>query len=331
MDFTRFKDIFVIDCHVHLWMLRDTLEEETQNAQGIALEEIINHTGLNQMYIFSGWGLPELRYKLEYPGHYYAGAYAPWSNQTKDFKVNDWDEYISEVKSKGFDGIGEMGSKTALRDQHTSLDSNYYKGFWKACEDQDFPVLCHIGDVEDFWYEDKTPEWAKNRGWGYYNGDYPKMKELYAEMENVLERHPGLKVSLCHFLFMSPDLEGAADFLDRYPNATLDLSLGVELMYNISRRRDDYKEFFHTFDERILFGTDIGMSKTLPEHSARVHMIRRFLETSDDFHSYDEADELLTRYELPFIGLDLPDSCLKKIYSGNFKRMWGEKPSSLNP
>jgi hypothetical protein len=124
------------------------------------------------------------------------------------------------------------------------------------------------------------------------------MKELWKELENVLERHSGLKVSLCHFLFMSPDLEGAADFLDRYPNATLDLSLGVELMYNISRRRDDYREFFRTRAE---------------------------------FHSYDEADELLTRYELPFIGLDLPDSCLKKIYSGNFKRMWGEKPSLLNP
>jgi hypothetical protein len=58
-------------------------------------------------------------------------------------------------------------------------------------------------------------------------------------------------------------------------------------------------------------------------------MIRRFLETSDEFHTYDEADELLTRYELPYIGLDLPDSSLRKIYSGNFRRMWGEKPAIL--
>lgn len=329
MDFTRFKDMQVIDCHVHLWMLRETLEEEAQNAQGEALEEIIRLTGLSQMYIFSGWGLPELKYKIDYPGHYYAGAYAPWSNRTRDFKVDNWGEYIIEVKSKGFDGIGEMGSKTALRDQHTPLDSNYYKGFWKACEDQDFPVLCHIGDVEDFWYEDKTPDWAKIRGWGYYDGDYPKMDELWAELENVLGRHPELKISLCHFLFMSSDLEGTAEFLDRYPNATLDLSLGVELMYNISRRKDDYREFFMTNDDRILFGTDIGMSKTLPEHSARVHMIRRFLETDDEFHTPYEADELLTKYELPYIGLDLPDSSLRKIYSGNFKRMWGESPTKL--
>jgi hypothetical protein len=100
-------------------------------------------------------------------------------------------------------------------------------------------------------------------------------------------------------------------------------------MYNISRRRDDYRAFFKTFDDRILFGTDIGMSRTLLEHSARVHMIRRFLETSDEFYSYNEADELITRYEMPYIGLDLSDSSLQKIYSGNFKRVWGEKPTKL--
>ncbi len=233
------------------------------------------------------------------------------------------------VEDKGYDGIGEMGSKTVLREVHTPLDSDYYKGFWEACEDQDFPVLCHIGDVEDFWYEEKTPIWAKVRNWGYYDGDYPMLDELYDEIENVLAGHPGLKIALCHFLFMSPELERAVEFLDTYPNANLDLSLGVELMYNISRRRDDYREFFKRYDDRIIFGTDIGMSKTFSEHQARVWMIRRFLETPDEFYTPDEADDLLTRYELPYIGLDLPDSSLWKIYSGNFKRLWGKKPAGL--
>jgi predicted TIM-barrel fold metal-dependent hydrolase len=230
----------------------------------------------------------------------------------------------------GYDGIGEMGSKPAIRDVHVPLDSPYYRGFWEACEEHRFPVLCHIGDVEDFWHEETTPGWAKERGWGYYRGDYPSLEELYAEIESVLDRHPELPIALCHFLFLSPRLERAEELLETYPNACLDLSLGVELMYNISRRRDDYREFFTRHDTRILFGTDIGMSTTLPQHTARITMIRRFLETGDEFHTPDAADDLLTRYELPYVGLDLPRSSLERIYADNFRRLWGDKPRKVD-
>ena len=121
---------------------------------------------------------------------------------------------------------------------------------------------------------------------------------------------------------MSPDIEQADQFLNDYPNACLDLSLGVELMYNISRNRDEYHDFFKKHDDRILFGTDIGMSTTLQEHLARIWLIRNFLETSEQFHTVPEADELLTRYNLPYIGLDLPRSSLEKIYSANYRRLW---------
>ena len=329
LDFSGFKDIPVIDCHVHLWVLRKTDEIRHHGPQLDALVEVIESSRLEGMYVFNGPDHPPMKLKAERPDLFYAGGPAPWTGETSSYKVDDWGEYIAGLRSKGYDGIGEMGSKTVLREVHTPLDSDYYKGFWKACEDQDFPVLCHIGDVEDFWYEEKTPVWAKVRNWGYYDGDYPMLDELYDEIENVLAGRPGLKIALCHFLFMSPELERVVEFLDTYPNANLDLSLGVELMYNISRRRDDYREFFKRYDDRIIFGTDIGMSKTFSEHQARVWMIRRFLETPDEFYTPDEADDLLTRYELPYIGLDLPDSSLWKIYSGNFKRLWGTKPAGL--
>jgi len=101
-------------------------------------------------------------------------------------------------------------------------------------------------------------------------------------------------------------------------------------MYNISRRRDDYREFFIRHDTRILFGTDIGMSTTLPQHLARITMIRRFLETDDEFHTPGSADDLLTRYELPFVSLDLPLPSLERIYSGNFRHLWGNKPREVD-
>jgi predicted TIM-barrel fold metal-dependent hydrolase len=323
LNLREFVKTDVIDCHVHLWLLREKIDNETLTKQGNELLNVINDAGLNKMNIFGDGGDEALYLKAANINKFYAGGYAPWSSKTKLFN-SEWDEYIPKLIDLGYDGVGEMGSKPIPRKNHTPLDSEYYREFWKACEDNNFPVLCHIGDVEDFWHEEKTPAWAKIRDWGYWRGDYPSLDELYLEIENVLKRHPALKIVLCHFLFMSPDLERISEFLDNYPTSNLDLSLGVELMYNISRRVDDYRDFFKNYANRLLFGTDIGMSTTLHQHLARIWMIRHFLESSKEFYTPDEADELLTRYAKPFIGLSLPRGLLEKIYAGNFRRMWGE-------
>ncbi len=196
LEVTKFHDHKVIDCHVHLWILRNQITEELLQRQGQALTETIIHSGIDAMYIFGRNDDAALTLKKRAPEIFYAGGYAPWSGDTTSFKVDDWDQYISTLIEQGYDGVGEMGSKTVQRNRHTPLDSQYYKGFWEACEKQSFPVLCHIGDVEDFWYEDKTPQWAKDRNWGYYKGDYPSLNELYPEIENVLGEHPDIKITI---------------------------------------------------------------------------------------------------------------------------------------
>ena len=316
----------VIDCHVH-HRITD-LSGQSHNEQ--ALVDTIHRGRLDKMYLFGKNDDTSLYLKNKYPGLFYAGGYVPWSGETNQFREPIWIDYIGSLIDRGYDGVGEMGSKPVTRDKHVPLDSEYYRGFWESCEELNFPVLCHIGDVEDFWYEELTPDWAKNRGWGYYNGDYPCLEEFYTEIIHVLEKHTELGIVLCHFLFMSPDLERATDFLETYGNANIDLSPGVELLYNISRRRDDWRDFFTRFDDRIFFGTDIGMSSTVQEHLDRVWLLRNFLESDEEFYTPETADVYLTRYEEPFIGLDLPRTSLEKIYSKNFKRLWGDTPKKVN-
>jgi Tat protein secretion system quality control protein TatD with DNase activity len=328
LKFSDFIDVPVVDCHVH-----HRIQDKDMTAlqeKGEALVETIRRSGLEQMYVFGKNDHVSLELKRRYPGQFYAGGYVPWTGETREFKEPDWHSYTDQLNDMGYEGVGEMGSKPVTRGIHVPLDSKYYTGFWESCEEYNFPVLCHIGDVEDFWYEDLTPDWAKNRGWGYYNGDYPSLEEFYTEITHVLEKHTEPGIVLCHFLFMSPDLERATDFLETYGNANLDISPGVELLYNISRRRDDWRDFFVRFDDRIFFGTDIGMSSTVQEHLDRVWLMRNFLESDEEFYTPDTADVYLTRYEEPFIGLDLPRTSLEKIYSKNFKRLWGDTPKKVN-
>jgi len=331
MEFGDFRDLPVVDGHVHFGefgpgefeMTRSELEKF-----GEFMVEVIKKGRLKQMYVTGRDA--GLYLKAKYPGLFYAGGFAPWSGETYTLVGVDWSGYVGSLIEVGFDGIGEMGSKPFTRDRHVPLDGEYYRGFWEACESSGFPVQCHVADPEEFWDEELAPDWAKKQGWVYYIEDFPKKEELYREMENVLERHPELKVVLCHFYFISGDLEGASDFLNTYRNANLDLTLGIELMYNISRRRDDWRDFFIKYQDRIFFGTDIATWQTLQQAIDRIWLIRNFLESDEEFYTPSTADKLLTRYEEPFIGLKLPVDAIRKIYAKNFERLWGKTPKKVD-
>jgi len=104
------------------------------------------------------------------------------------------------------------------------------------------------------------------------------------------------------------------------------LTPGIELIYNISRKRDDWRGFFIKYQDRLLFGTDTGTWETVEESVVKIWLVRNFLESDEEFFTPSEADMLLTRYKEPFVGLTLPKSVLRKIYAGNFRRLWGETP-----
>ncbi len=333
MEFSGFTDVPVIDCHIHPWppwRVDSSLDEAALKAKTLELAETMRRGRLSGMHVYGNPDHSTLYLKAVNPGLFYAGGYAPWSFEAANWRGTDWPRYVESLVELGYDGIGEMGAKPVTWDKHTPLDSPAYEGFWEACEDAGLPVVCHVGDPEEFWSEEQTPDWAKARGWGYYKGDYPAPEELYTEVENILTRHPRLKVVFPHMLFLSPHLERLDDLLARHGGAHVDLAPGIELLHSISRRSEDWRRFFTRHADKILLGTDIGMSKTVEQHLARIFMLRMFLETGDEFYTPDAADELLTRYELPLIGLNLPKTALTKIYSGNLRRLWGKQPRDVD-
>jgi predicted TIM-barrel fold metal-dependent hydrolase len=331
MKFSDFMDLPVIDGHAHFGGFdKENVQCALKELQGQSefLADVLKRGKLSGMYITGRDA--SLYFKLKFPRRFYIGGFVPWSGETDSLPNVDWNKYIMMLSELGFDGIGEMGNKPVLRNKHTPLNSDYYKGFWDECESLGFPVLCHVADPEEFWDEKSAPDWAKKKKWVYYLDDYPTKEELYNEMENVLSTHPSLKVVLCHFYFISANLEKAEKFLNRYRNVGLDLTLGIELMYNISQHRDDWRTFFIKHQDRVFFGTDIAAWQTVQESLDRIWLIRNFLESDEEFYTPSSADKLLTRYEEPFIGLNLPDAALKKIYSENFKRLWGKHPKRID-
>jgi predicted TIM-barrel fold metal-dependent hydrolase len=243
-----------------------------------------------------------------------------------DFTRRNFNEQFQELIDVGCDGLKLLiGKPDRRKTLGVPLDSSVFTPMLSLAEETRFPVLWHVGDPPEFWSEKTVPLWARQRGW-WYDESHPTKQQIEAEIARVFERHPRLNLILPHLFFLSDRLERAARLLDKYPAYCLDLAPGVEMYHNLTARHDEAREFFIRFADRIIFGTDFGMSCGWGRD--RGMMIRRFLETMEVFPVPE--DPAMTPDDRPMLrGLGLPHDVLRKIYGGNFRRVVGDRPRAL--
>ena len=320
----------VVDCHVHLRGL----------AAVEGLFEIRRRLGLHRMNLVcivdpaTGSGNAEGLYaKAAAGGALYCFGGLNHAAAFSGGKVSAPSpaRQVDDLLAAGCDGIKLIESKPdSRRKLPQPMDGEYYREFFARAEARGAPLLWHVGDPEEFWDASRAPSWAVRHGWTYGPGDIP-LEDLYAEVEHVLDRHPALRVVFAHFYFLSADLPRARRFLQAHPNVMLDLAPGIEFLHNLSRDRAGAREFFIAHQDRIVFGTDIFGHSPPAQAAARAEIIRRLLETAEEFAVPEEADELLEPGGPPrIVGLDLPVKVLEKIYHANFEGLAGAKPRGLD-
>jgi predicted TIM-barrel fold metal-dependent hydrolase len=320
----------VIDCHVHLSSL----------AEIESLEAIRRCVGSERMNIVCVFGRdnvnanpPAFAAKAEYPDRFYVFAGLDHSAYFSSgaIRTPSLAEQVDRLIALGADGVKMLENKPTHRKLiDIPVDGPYFEEYFARLEETGFPVLWHVCDPEEFWDPDRTPRWAKERGWGYDDSFVPK-ERLYSEVETVMKRHPRLKVIFAHFYFLSADLPRAAGFLDRFEGVHFDLAPGVEFLYNLSKDPVAAREFFVKYSDRIVFGTDISSSQSPAEALTRARIVTRWLETTDEYRVPDEADFLLGPPEDGVIrGLGLPEHALDRIYRENFERLAGPRPRPLD-
>lgn len=249
---------------------------------------------------------------------------------------------LDGLTAAGCDGIKMIEGKPDMRKMLPipPFDGAEFAPYWEKMAQAQIPLLFHVNDPEEFWDADRIPDWARQRGWFYGDGTFINNQTQYTEIFNVLSHNPSLKVIFAHFFFLSAQLPRLADLLDRYPNVYIDLTPGIEMYRNFSAAIERTREFFIKYQDRILFGTDIGARALLsspqtdiqlPESQERVTLIRNFLENPGEFSLQPDSGFLFGTLETPFHGLELPDSILNKIYYQNFGRVVSPAPRPLNP
>ena len=245
-------------------------------------------------------------------GFDYTGYNEPgWS----DFAIKE----LERCKKMGAKGIGELGDKgkglfysypTPAWGMH--IDDPRMQPLLRRCGELDMPVNIHV--AEPIWmYE---PLDAHNDG--YMNGEKwhidtidPSVlshSQLIGTLENAVKANPGTTFIACHFANCSYDLSILGDLLDKYPNLYADISARYGETATIPRH---VRSFYIQYQNRLLFGTDMGFEKEMYE------VVFRILETEDE-HFYKQN---YFNYHWPLYGFGLPDKVLKKIYYKNAEKI----------
>ncbi len=204
-----------------------------------------------------------------------------------------------------------------VTDLNITLDHPKLEPIFERIEDYNFEFLVHVSDPDTF-YEKKYQPVSR----------YGRKKDHLKELENILIRHPKLRVQGAHFASQPEHLDNLSKWLDTFPNLTIDTASARWMTREFGHQREKVTHFFEKYADRILFGTDVMSGRTdlgeIPEYYlVRYQTFLALLETSIEGEPLPFPDEENNNATM-INGLDLPLSVLKKIYWENSMRVFKE-------
>lgn len=237
-----------------------------------------------------------------------------------------YEEQLEYLLRLGCDGIKFLQAKPDKRKMiGKGLNHPDYDKALSIMEERGIPALIHSGDPETFWDIDQITPGQLQRGWFYGDGTYLSNEEHYNEIYEMLDKHPGLKVSLAHFFFLSNRLDEAKRVMEKYPNVSFGLTPGWEMFLGFSKNIDAWHDFFEQYSDRILFGTDSNNTKNENDMNQRIHQLVWLALT------HDKTEFLMPCYSKQNIkGLDLSQETIENICYHNFVNFAGAETVSVD-
>ncbi len=313
---------YVIDVHNHVNDARG-IEEHMDPRQVV---QVMDSTNVRTVVILTGmWG-EKLQKVLDemvkpFPGRFLVFTEMDWS---KIDDANFSQEMVAQLDdavargARGLKILKDLGLGVRGKDgKLIAVDDPRLDPVWEECGRLGIPVSIHISDPEAFFHpvdarNERYEELIEHPDWSFYGPRFPSKESLLAARDRVFARHPNTTFVALHMANWPERLDYVSEVLDRYPNVMVEFGARQAELGRQPRRA---REFFLQYQDRIMFGTDNGMS----EEMYRNHF--RWLETSDesfDYWGYPGQG----RWKI--YGMELPDAVLEKVYHSNAERMLGQ-------
>jgi predicted TIM-barrel fold metal-dependent hydrolase len=302
----------VIDYHNHLDALEPSAVLRIMDACGI--ERIVNitmKTGDEAIRVMD-------KFHSADAGRFATIGWMDWSGVERNDFVQVTFDRLERLVEHGVQGIKfwkDLG--LSVRDAKGDLlrvDDERLAPIFDRAAQLGIPVMFHIADPDAFFlpvdaHNERFEELAAHPDWSFYGAQFSK-KDLLDQRDRVIARHPGTTFVTAHVAESGENLARAAQLLESYPNAMLDISARAS---ELGRQPYSSRDLFLRFPDRILFGSDL-----VPEESM-YRLYFRFLETADEYFDYPSHASRQGRWQI--YGLSLPDEVLRKVYRDNALRL----------
>ncbi len=215
------------------------------------------------------------------------------------------------------------------------VDDPVFDPIFEKAGELGMPVLIHSGDPKAFFEpatedNERYDELKDHPSWSFHGDGYPSWEQVYRQFENRVARHPETVFIGAHFGNNPEDPERVFKMIEDHPNFYADTAARVPEIGRFDPMR--MKELMTKHQDRILFGTDLGISvKHLvlgsgPPYTPTKKQIQRFFtatfryfETAD--RQFDHPTPIQGRWKID--GIDLGCGVLEKIYHLNAERLLG--------
>ncbi len=218
------------------------------------------------------------------------------------------------------------------------LDDARFDPVMAHLEAKHVPLIAHQGEPKNCWLPLDQMTTENDRSYFREHPEYymylhpkePSYEALMAARDRFLARHPRLSFVGAHLASLEWNVDVLARFLDRFPNANVDMAARMTQLQGQSNADPRHvREFMIKYQDRLLYGTDLTHEPAAPglraqnppaepdfSHEADTTWRSDWRYLATPLHQYVDAIKADTA------GLALPRAVIDKIYYGNAQRVF---------
>ena len=327
-----FGQVEKVDTHVHIRTERDAFVEQARKDNFKLVAIVVDHSD----------GREDVREQFNYcmqQANDHSDAIACITAfSAKEWDEPDWAQQSLQWLDSCF-AAGAIGIKVwknigmVQRDQAGELvivDDPKLDTIFAVLANREIPVIGHLGEPKNCWLP--VEEMTTNNDKGYFTNnpqyhmykhpEMPSYEEQIAARDRMLEKNPELTFIGAHMGSLEWSVDELAKRLDQFANMSVDLSARMgQIFYQTRENREKVRDFFIQYQDRLLYGTDMGDDGDGSKEALQQGMHSTWLRD----WKYFVTDETMTSdlIEGEFQGLQLPREVIDKIYHKNAQIWFG--------